>query len=334
MTEPSSVIALLTDIGDLNSGASVTNSVETICLSLTRGGLVPADCRFIEHYPENSFRGDTFDLVTLGKGNSPGWKAITQAEAESLLQCGAEELKSRIEDSQQLLNAADRIRFEIDPHIDSPWPENHEKTWRRNQIEAGMISKKELADLVESNASEQALQKLLKQDLSIFGEIYADPKEEYICFSEFALDAGRVDFVVFSGRSRMDVTFIEVKGADFHLLNQGHYNKFSSKIEEATDQIRARLRHVIEDIKGFRRSAHQLRIQIENGGSVFNSLLGPEGRLLVDPDKDINIRYVVIGGRTKDDLEESKKRHDFERNTHPSIRIESWDTWLRKIRRG
>lgn len=258
---------------------------------------------------------------------------MTATEVESLLKCDEDELKSRMEDSQQLLNAADCIRFEIDPHIDSPWPENHEKTWRRNQIESSMIPKRQLANLVESSATEQELQKLLKQDLSIFGEIYADPKEEYICFSEFVLDAGRVDFVVFSGRSRMDVTFIEVKGADFYLLNQGHYNKFSSRIEEAADQIRARLRHVIEDIKGFRLRAHQIRVQIENGGSVFNSLMGPEGRLLVDPDKDINIRYVVIGGRTKDDLDESKKRHDFERNTHPSIRIESWDTWLRKIRR-
>ncbi|CAG2258187.1 Shedu immune nuclease family protein [Burkholderia sola] len=333
VADPSMVIALLTDIGDINSGASVTNSIESVCRSLIGRGLVPADCQFIEHYHENSFRGSTFDLVTLGKDDAPSWKPIAPSEVEILLKCDSDELNSKIENNKQLLQEADRIRFEIDPHIDSPWPENHEKTLRRNQIELHMISKRNLAELVKNGATEQELQTLLKQDLSIFGEIYADPKEEYICFSEFPLENGRVDFVIFSGRSRMDITFIEIKGADFYLLNQGHYNKFSGKIEEATDQIRVRLRHAIEDIKGFRRRAHQIRMQVENGGSAHNSLMGPEGRLEVDPDKDINIRCVVIGGRTKDDVEESKKRHDFERSTHPSIRIESWDTWLRKLRR-
>lgn len=117
------------------------------------------------------------------------------------------------------------------------------------------------------------------------------------------------------------------------MVNQGHYDKFAGKIDEAIDQIRKRLRHVIDGIREFRAQVHRVRQNVEEGKSQYNSLLGPDGHLEVDPDKDINIRCVVIGGRTRDDYEESKKRHDVERSTHPPIRVESWDTWLRKVRR-
>ena len=131
----------------------------------------------------------------------------------------------------------------------------------------------------------------------------------------------------------MDVTLFEIKGAEFDLVNKGHYDKFSAKIDIAIDQIRKRSRHIIDNIQEFRVRTHQTRQSVEDGKLLHNSLLGPAGSLEVDPDKDINIRFVVIGGRTRDDLEESRKRHDVERSTHPPIRVESWDTWLRKIRR-
>jgi hypothetical protein len=156
----------------------------------------------------------------------------------------AQELNARALDQPRLRIEIDRIRNEIDPFIDSPWPEPPARTKRRNDIESRMISKKLVADLVDRGAGEQELQKLLKQDLSIFAEIYANPKEEYICFSEFLVADGTVDFTVFSGRSGMDVTLIEVKGANFYLVNQGHYDKFSGKIEEAVDQIRKRLTYI------------------------------------------------------------------------------------------
>lgn len=327
------VFALLTDLGDKNTSSSVTNSIELLCKSLLTRGIVSNQCGFIEHYEANAIRGDTFDLVTFHDNGSPHWNSIKQADVEALLECDLKELSARTLDQQRLLNEIDRIRNEIDPFIDSPWLEGPEITKRRNDIESRMISKKLVSDLVERGAGEQELQRLLKQDLSIFAEIYADPKDEYICFSEFPIADGAVDFAVFSGRSRMDVTLIEVKGAEFHLVNQGHYDKFASKIDEAIDQIRKRLRHVIDGIKEFRAQVHEVRQKVEDGKVEYNSLLGPDGHLEVDPDKDINIRCVVIGGRTRNDHEESKKRHDVERSTHPPIRVESWDTWLRKIRR-
>jgi Domain of unknown function (DUF4263) len=331
----SRVFALLTDLGDKNTSSSVTNSVEFLCKSLLARGVAPDQCNFIEHYEANDLglRGDTFDLVTFSDTGSPHWNSLKQADVEELLACDRTELSTRTLDHPRLLNEIDRIRNEIDPFIDSPWLEAPEITKRRNDIESRMISKRLVADLIERGAGEREFQQLLKQDLSILAEIYADPKDEYICFSEFPIADGSVDFAVFSGRSRMDVTLIEVKGAEFYLINQGHYDKFASKIDGAIDQIRKRLRHVIDEIKEFRAQVHRLRQHVEGGKLLHNSLLGPDGHLEVDPNKDINIRCVVIGGRTRDDHEESKKRHDVERSTHPPIRVESWDTWLRKVRR-
>jgi len=324
---------LLTDLGDKNTSSSVTNSIELLCKSLLARGVVSEQCGFIEHYEANTFRGDTFDLATFGDSGVPHWESIKQGDIEALLKCDAKELNARTLDQPRLLNEIDRIRNEIDPFIDSPYPEASEITKRRNDIESRMISKRMIIDIVERGAGEQELQRLLKQDLSIFAEVYADPKDEYICFSEFPIADGAVDFAVFSGRSRMDITLIEVKGAEFHLVNQGHYDKFACKIDDAIDQIRKRLRHVIDGIKEFRVQVHRVRQNVEEGISQYNSLLGPAGDLEVDPDKDINIRCVVIGGRTRNDHEESMKRHDVERSTHPPIRVESWDTWLRKVRR-
>lgn len=329
----SKVFALLTDLGNKNTASSVTNSIELLCKSLRERGIVPEQCTFIEHYEESAYRGDTFDLVTFNSSGSSHSSPIKRSDAEVLLECNQEELSSRTLDQPRLLIEIDRIRNKIDPFIDSPWLESPEITKRRNDIESRMISKSSIVGLVEQGAGEQEFQRLLKQDLSVFAEIYSNPKDEYICFSEFPVAEGFVDFAVFSGRSRMDVTLIEVKGAEFNLVNQGHYDKFSSKIEDAMDQIRKRLRHVIDNIKDFRSDVHRIRLDVENGNILHNSLLGPSGHLEVDSDKDINIRCVVIGGKTRNDHEESRKRHDVERSTHPPIRVESWDTWLRKVRR-
>jgi hypothetical protein len=173
----------------------------------------------------------------------------------------------------------------------------------------------------------------LKQDLSIFGEIYALPHEEYIAFSEFPVGDGFVDFAIFTGRSRMDVVLIEIKGADFYLTNGDAYGKFAAKIDEGAHQIRTRLGVFTRSYEEFRQHVHMIREKAESGSRSHNSFVGPCRPLQVDPDKDVNVRYVVIGGRTRDDVQESRKRNDYERSFNPNIKLESWDSWLRKLRR-
>lgn len=327
------VFALLTDLREMNTSSSVTNSIEDICDSLVKTGIVPEGTSFIEHYEASDFSVAEFDLVSFGNSGSPHWDPIKQVDVELSLDCDSIELQTPTLKHGRLLSEIEKIRNEIDPFIDSPEIESPEVINRRAEIKSRMISRKAIADLVEAGAKEQELQRLLKADLSVFAEMYANPKDEYICFSEFPIADGVVDFAVFSGTSRMDVILIEVKGANFFLVNRGSYEKFASKMEEAADQIRKRLGCIFRNIEEFRRGVHKIRENVESGKSMHNSFLGPYGNLQVDPNKDINIRCVIIGGRSRDDLKESKKRHDYEYTFSPPIKIESWDSWARKIRR-
>ena len=117
----------------------------------------------------------------------------------------------------------------------------------------------------EKGASEQELAKLLKRDLSLLADAFAFPEEEYIVFAEFPIGTGRVDFAVFSGRSWMKVTLIEIKGADFPLVTQSGYCKLSSRIEVARSQLQQRQIVLLKQYELFRRQFHALRERVQQG---------------------------------------------------------------------
>lgn len=335
--EEGRVAAVLTDItsvGFESVGPSVTNSVEYIFKALVGRGLVPETVLIIEHYEDISWRGATFDIVSFSKNNSPSWESIDIEGVCARLRCDKAEFDDVTSRNPRLVSEIDRMRNSIDPFSGAPSLESADIVNRRSEIEARMLGRQVLEKTVESGAGETELHHLLKSDLSIFGEMYASPHEEYMCFTEFPVGDGFVDFAVFTGRSRMDVVLVEIKGANFNLVNAGSYGNFSSKVNEAIQQIRTRIGVVYRDMETFRRAVHKIRQRVESGESLYGSFVGPHRRLEVDPDKDINIRSVVVAGRTKDDFEESRQRHDFEWSVKPPVRVETWDTFLRKLRRS
>lgn len=131
----------------------------------------------------------------------------------------------------------------------------------------------------------------------------------------------------------MEVTLIEIKGANYNLINANSYENFSAKTTDAIKQINSRIGYIHRNYKDFKKFVHEIRISIESGNPKFNSFVGSKGNLGVDPNKDIILSTVVIGGRSKDDLKESKLRHNHEMRQSPPIRIESWDSWIKKSRR-
>jgi hypothetical protein len=52
---------------------------------------------------------------------------------------------------------------------------------------------------------------------------------------------------------------IEVKGAEFNLLNANHYKAFNHKITQAAGQISQRLGIIFRDLNSFRKEAHAIR---------------------------------------------------------------------------
>lgn len=328
---PAGTVVLLTDLGDKNDGQSVTNALEIIIKSLIDQGYVIPPATFVEHYERSDCSADTFDKVTLVPRTD--WETISRHSVLEMIGGEIAELSDRSDSNPRISAQADRLLFRHDPFVGSKYPESNEVTKRRLEIINGMISKSSVEALVQSGSGEQELQRLIKTDLSIIAEAYAQPNDEYICFSEFPLAEGSIDFVVFTGRSRMDIILIEVKGADFNLLNANHYKAFNHKLTEAAGQISQRLGIIFRDLNRFRKEAHSIRQRAQSGEKLHNAFLGPRSRLEVDPDKDINIRSIVIGGRTNNDLEESIRRQDYEARTTPPVRIESWDTWLRRLQR-
>lgn len=330
----SGIVVLLTDLGNKNDGQSVTNAVEHIIKSLQVLGVVMGPATYLEHYEREDSRGDTFDVVTVGSLGGTHWQTINREQACRLIGCSMSELEERSWENTRIVSEADRLRFSRDRFVDSPYQGSNAVIKRRLEIDDGMISRAEVEALISAGARERDLQCLLKKDLSIFAETYAQPDGEYICFSEFPLADGYVDFVVLTGRSRMDVILIEIKGADFNLLNADHYKEFNHKVHQAAGQLRNRLGHIYRELSTFRDHVHSVRARAEGGELIHNAFMGPHDGLEVDPQKDINIRAVLIGGRTVDDRAESTKRHDYEHRFTPPIRIESWNTWVRRLQRS
>lgn len=189
-----------------------------------------------------------------------------------------------------------------------------------------------LVQRVNNNKNENKLQEIIKADLSILGEIYKEAEGEYICFSEFVIPGlggkyGKVDFVVFTGRSRMNVYLIEVKGADFDLTNTR--DLFNPKFLEGIDQVVSRSGYVGRRYDTFREDLHLIKHDVESGVKRFNSLIGSNGGLRADPRKDIVVHYVVIGGRRVDDVRDSKKINQWESLIgNSNVKLFSWDSWI------
>ncbi|MBO1749063.1 Shedu immune nuclease family protein [Stenotrophomonas indicatrix] len=322
---------LITDLGACNNGRSVTNAIEMIVDRIEDSGLALGATIFIEHYENPDPERDTFDQVRVSP--SVNWHSISKEAAIALLGCDPDELEDRTETNKRIVGRAETLRLSTSRFDASPWPESPEITKRKLEIAEGMISRSSVRALVEAGSGERELQRLLKSDLSIIAEAFASPDGEYICFSELPFGDGSVDFAVFTGRSRMDIILIEVKGAEFNLVNVNHYQEFNHKVLEAAGQLRKRLGLFCRNPEATRRELHRIRAEAERGSPLHNAFLGPNAPLEVDPDKDINIRSVIIGGRTQNVLQESRKRHDYERGTSPQVRLESWDTWLRRIQR-
>ena len=327
------VTALATELDD-NTGASVTNSIEYVRKCLLERGHINEAAVLVEHHEKGPYNRHEFSHIVFDELDRPTWHDMTLTELSQRAECPEDELLDMVQDSRRLVEEIARNRNEINPFVDLPYPEAPDVVNRRAEIVQGMVPRKELLSLIESGAGEKSFQALMRRDPSLLAEVYSSPPEEYICFSEFPVGDGFADFAIYTGRSRMDVILIEIKGANFQLVNASGYENFNAKLNEAVQQIRERLGYAYRHYAEFQSITHKIRERVEKGEVIYRASVGPEGAVLeVDPNKDIKLYGVVIGGRTSNDFVESKMRQDFESMSNPRIRIESWDTWARKLRR-
>lgn len=279
------VYVLLTEL-DENPSSSVTNSIESICQQLLAGKKIPEKARIIEHYPRHSAFSETFDLVTFDAYFHPDWKPIGPGGVLKILECGPEEFEDYRKDPRVLSEIRDAIdgipklsqfRYTEDPRISE----------RRLEIFSNQYTKQQVQDFISSGPAEQEISAFLKKDLSLIAECYASPSEEYVCFSEYPIGPGRVDFLLLTGRSRMSVYLIEIKGARDTLCRKNHYRDFRSSIQEGRSQLLQRADWIESHYDAFRRTVHETLKEVKQGRTPFGAFPGPKYKLSVDPNKDI-----------------------------------------------
>ena len=327
---------VLTDLNDMRTGNSITQYIEFAYQDLVLRGLILSKCILIEHYDREMREKDSFSKVTFDDGFIPSWNSKSLKEMCSLVGCDEDEFLIASLEIPKIYDEIRKFRHRLSPFFNLPCDDSHETIVRRDIINKNKIPKEELVSFIERNPTESEIHKLLESDLSIFGDYFSSPDESYIVFSEFPLKHegynGFVDFVVFTSTSRMEVILIEIKGANYNLITKGSYANFSSKTNEAVQQLRSRTFCVHENYQYFRKQFHKVRKKAEAGKDIYRAFVGPI-ELHVDPKKDVIIQRICIGGRSVDDIKESRLRHEYEQGQFPPIRIESWDSFLNKLDR-
>ena len=187
-----------------------------------------------------------------------------------------------------------------------------------------------LKELIENKSKKQDVQSYLKSNLHLLAKCYAAFENEYIIFPEFPIDESKVDFVIFTDRTRMEIILIEIRGADFSYLTKS--GEISDAIREAHKQILDRFDFIEHNHELFRKKSHDIRQEVEKGKIKYNSLLGDNGFLYVDSNKEIKYRGVIVGGYTTDDTIEGEKRNQLELNSNQKIQFESWNSFLKKAK--
>lgn len=317
---------VLTDIGDMANGPYLESVCDTVIIFLNaEGHLLHCDNLILHDEYDNSMK------ILNNNGKIVG--SLSREELKELTECNEEEFIKKSMDLSGVRERIIRKRSEIDPFLGKKCAKDPFYYKREIEIQENAISKATLKKLIDDGAGERELGKILKMDLSLVAEIYSQHHDEYIVFSEFPLGGNIVDFAVFSGRSTMDVTFIEIKGADFNLKKRSHYDAVNAKIEEANSQIRSHRKYIYSNYEAFRKEMHIIRSKAENGEKIHNAFLSPVRELQVDPEKNVNIDFVIVAGRTPEhDVKESDIRYQYTKEI-PDLELLSWDSWIKRLRR-
>lgn len=203
------MICVLTDIDIMSNAPYLDTVCDTVIQSLYNNGYL-LDCQI--HILHDDF--DNSMAIIDKYGNVE--RHLSKKQIEILTECDENEFAKKSVDILSIKRQIEKKRYEINPFINNQYLKTPEYVKREIEIQENAISKKRLKELIDAGASERELDALIKKDLSLIAEIYSSPYDEYIVFSEFPLGERRVDFAIFSSRSTMDVTFIEIKGADFN----------------------------------------------------------------------------------------------------------------------
>ena len=221
---------------------------------------IPFKSKIIEHYSSSSFYfSEKFDLVTFDSNMKPNWKSVSFKTISKILECSDEEFDNYRNNQRAKKEIKDAI-FGVPKLQEFKYSENPDITERRLEIVLNQHNKDDIIRLLSYSPEENKLNKFLREDLSLIAECYANPSEEYICFAEFPVGEHRADFALFTGRSRMNVYLIEIKGAD----KENHYGEFKSSIQEGVGQLKKHSDWCNKNYETFRTFTYNVLEEVKN----------------------------------------------------------------------
>lgn len=164
-----------------------------------------------------------------------------------------------------------------------------------------------------------------------FWEENGQAHEEYICFSNYPIGDKIADFVVLTSRSKMKVCIVEVKGADFKTVKANHYQGLNVHMNDAITQLKNHMEYINRNYSSFRTQIHEDKDKAINEEYSGNYLVGPRKNLLVDPQKDIDVKYIAIGGVEREDKSIEESHEIVKCKPADNLEIASWNSFVRKL---
>lgn len=165
---------------------------------------------------------------------------------------------------------------------------------KKKELLEKSMSRKKLFELISVGAGKEQLIKTIKQDTSLLAEILVIQGDDYTVLQNCAIGEFQADFLLFSGKDILKVTFVKTYGADSYLLNKKivddieYINKKLEKIcssEESYKQFEKRISEVLRQ-----RGASQ-----RNNEASAAIIYGK--RKWINNYKRMQIKFIIIGGQ-------------------------------------
>lgn len=106
------------------------------------------------------------------------------------------------------------------------------------------------------------------------------------------------------------------------------YKKLDGYFESS---VRERHAYINRNYSSFRTQIHEDKDKAINEEYSGNYLVGPRKTLLVDPQKDIDVKYIAIGGVEREDKSIEESHEIVKCKPADNLEIASWNSFVRKL---
>lgn len=96
-------------------------------------------------------------------------------------------------------------------------------------------------------------------------------------------------------------------------------------------ELKNHMEYINRNYSSFRTQIHEDKDKAINEEYSGNYLVGPRKNLLVDPQKDIDVKYIAIGGVEREDKSIEESHEIVKCKPADNLEIASWNSFVRKL---